>query len=153
MLEVDIMFITPLLQIIQSNVVIKIHLHLYLHLYIFRYIILHHPDIFLHSKWIGFVWYRLKQDSIHSKRIIHASYKVYYKTTDHRPPTGHRPPTTDPPAGAPPTHQPLTHRQVLHRSTDYRQPTHRQVLHRRTDHRLNDPITIDQEPFDLPILF
>ena len=58
-----------------------------------------------------------------------------------------KPPTTD--------HRPPTHRQVFQRPNDHRNRplTHRQVLHRPTDHRLTDPITIDQQPFDSPILF
>ena len=57
-------------------------------------------------------------------------------TTDRPPTNNHRPtdrsstnpPTTDPPTGPPTNHQ---------------SPTH----------RLTDPITIDQQPFDSPILF
>ena len=65
------------------------------------------------------------------KSSKHAIKRAYYKTTDHRQATDRsstNPPTTDPSTGPPTNHQ---------------SPTH----------RLTDPITIDQQPFDSPILF
>ena len=60
-----------------------------------------------------------------------------------KPLTTDRSPTTDPPTGPPPTHPPPT--------TD--SPTGPPPTHRSPNHRITDPITIDQQPFDSPILF
>ena len=70
------------------------------------------------------------------KSSKHAINRAYYKTIDHRQATDQQPPT---------------HRQVLHQPTD--PPTGPPTKHQSPTHRLTDPITIDQQPFDSPILF
>ena len=105
------------------------------------------------KKYLWFIWklslhwkVKLKFSSLHAPHVLMKLMILMRRIT--KPPTADRPLTTNPPTGAPPTHRLPTHRQVFHRPTDNQPPTHRPPTH-----RLTDPITIDQQPFDSPILF